>query len=185
MPARMRNLLLLSAIGVISACDAGIFIRVGNDYDEVEAEALALIDDVAALEDTAVEDMPAGDAVYAGYFAGTVSIGADDENVVGDLNLTADFDFETIDGSIDNLIGETEGGIAGSLDVFNGDIVLNGFSADIDGTMTLGIEDYDIEGAALGTFKGDSADALEGILGGDVYQGVDDVGDISGSLAAQ
>ncbi len=175
---RTRNAGIL--ILAVSACSTPLTSTITNE-DLAEIQALN-----TAIEDLAVDTNPGdvpdnGTATYSGYM--TTSAG-NDSNIVGDLNLTADFDAGTVSGTADNINlllspnpDVNSQSLAGSLNVSNGTITGTAIAADLTGNLSgvaSGLNatlsaDLDLNGEIMSSsVDGTSSDIITGGITGDI-----------------
>ncbi|MBL4811895.1 MAG: transferrin-binding protein-like solute binding protein [Rhodobacteraceae bacterium] len=168
-------------IGILSVCAlvAGCGGRVETAIDNLERaeEANAMLTSALLLEETAPEDMPvSGSAVYNGYAlivtaeAGspvTVDDFGDENGILGDVQITANFGTGTVDGEMTNFISQSDA-IGG--DAYTGQISIMGaidsveqnlFEADMRGALTDPNGDtLNINGDLYGAFVGADAGTI-------------------------
>jgi len=135
---------------------------------------------------TRTEAMPTGSGSYTGNWG----IGFDDNDVViiGDMALNADFDGNTLTGTVSNLQGDENGT---ALDIQNSLSITSSIAANsrLQGTATGVInvegENYNVESSLEGAFGGDNADALVGTTNGLVTNPDNSQDSFSGYFAAE
>ncbi|MGR3371546.1 MAG: transferrin-binding protein-like solute binding protein [Pseudooceanicola nanhaiensis] len=164
-------------LAVLAACGGpGAILPDDPDltYDEMLTEGRAIFDSVASTPVTPEADMPAsGTARYAGIVAiaqGSPLSGIDDGELLGTMEMDADFAGDAISGRMGNFREDfTDTAHEGELALANGQITGNGFTADISGELTPtggGTTSYD--GAMSGRFRGAGAEIVEGDVSGTV-----------------
>lgn len=129
--------------------------------------------------------MPSGSATYAGKWG----IGAEESDVVvvGDLNMVAAFDSNTITGTVSNLTGDDNGTtlvLGNSLDVLT-NINGNKIQGTANGTLTLGRENYVVNSSLQGAFGGTAAQIAIGETYATVKNPDGSTDDFSGLFAAE
>ena len=167
---------LVLALGAfaLSGCAAVKLGRTLNDFEDVKSEVNAL---------DATTSMPtSGSATYTGTTQITGSF--DDSNVVvlGDTTMTANFATARITGEIDDIVGADlndrqkerfdDGKLGafaiarvaergdGSIEIKNGVITGNTFTAETDGAFFMDGLNYRVEGGVDGEFRGSGANAI-------------------------
>ncbi|EYD77678.1 hypothetical protein Rumeso_00844 [Rubellimicrobium mesophilum DSM 19309] len=142
-------------------------------FDEAHESNGVLTERVLDMPVTDVADLPTtGAAVYDGY-AGLGMGTTRNTALVGEASLTADFRQGTVTGTLDNFVGQVDGGsykaFDGSLDVRRGHVggaAGNGFAADVSGELSRGVDHVVVDGGLIGDFHsrgGDEAVALRGM----------------------
>lgn len=155
------------------------------------AEERLLMGRVDDLELTPVRDMPSGSATYDGMATLRYSIGRTDrgilnDSLLGDLQLTADFDSGTIAGEAINWESEIVGGpIPGRLSL-EAEVRGNGLDGVANGTFINDGRTVDITNAAMaGRFLGDDGAALAGRFEGVATMRNGAYGDVLGTFAGE
>ncbi|MGR3197522.1 MAG: transferrin-binding protein-like solute binding protein [Paracoccus sp. (in: a-proteobacteria)] len=182
----MMKPLAIGALMTLAACGGG-----GEDsvaeYADDAARADRIIDQTERLTRTLAAAMPTrGRAEYDGV-VGLAFGGAPDSlqsaQMIGDLELDADFGAGTIRGEMDDFNTRDGRELDGELRIGNGRITGSGFTGTASGTLTGGAGAPGAVGAAIGgEFLGHGAEAVAGAgtgtsAGGDVgllFRGVRD-----------
>ena len=188
------TLSILLAAGTLSACvggggggdtDPGVTPGVPTDdgtrtFEERVAAGAALADRLEAQGLTDVADMPtSGTATYVGA-AGIVTDasrkGIDTTNiteanveVIGDLEMTADFASSSVSGQIDNFEGADGARFPGAAIISGGVISGNTLEADLGGSVNVYGTDETFTGTMRGDFTGAAADGVVGNMDGVLY----------------
>jgi hypothetical protein len=162
----MRIAILGSALAVtfLAGCDGSTLATDQQDYDSVAQAYNDMRADVLAMPVSSGATMPnRGTATYDGY--STISIPGTSRNtaLVGDASLRADFGNGSLTGSLDNFIGQVNGGTiqdyAGSIGIREGDIGViraENLTADIKGAVSIpGGDSVGINGEIEGRFRDD------------------------------
>ena len=127
-----------------------------SEYASDSIRASQLISQNASLAQTDASAMPStGYAEYDGIVG--MAFGATPESIasaeiIGELDLTANFATNTISGEFDDFDTSSGQALSGQLIVSNGQIVGSDFTADITGTLT---GTTNAPGAVSGTIDGD------------------------------
>lgn len=164
-----------AALAVLSACgDTGVEDEL-TFGEMVEANA-DMAERVAGLPSTRARDMPVrGSSTFDGYAALTMQTERRTD-LVGTARLTADFEDQTIRGSLRDFQGRVNGSgvqdLEGRLRLSDGDIGLataSAFGADLDGELTAeNGRVVGVDGSVVGNFRsedGRGAQALTAISG--------------------
>jgi hypothetical protein len=176
-----KKILILPAILALSACGGGGGGGGGSDFATRGVQAANLLADYGNAPLTQVANMPTGTFNYkgvAGINFGNVSIDyiASNAEILADANLQANFDDNTISGSFTNFIDYTNTRGAGQVDLRNGTITGNEFTANATGSVTTNGNPLVVQGVLNGGFLGASADALtgrfDGTYGGNTVSGL-------------
>lgn len=138
------------------------------------------------------EDMPlTGSASYQGaaFFTDGSVMDAQRANatMVSEVELTADFARSSISGAFTNFHSADDSvkDLEGRLEVSDGQISDNLFDANLDGTFSSSRGDQTFDGVMAGTFLGEGAEAVSGLLEGEVTNtGTQDSSQMSGSFIA-
>lgn len=154
--------LVVAMAGTLSACGSN-----GVSYGELETQGEALIAKYEETDVTPEGQMPTeGTATYRGVAA--LGEGTTEQDVYGKMTMTADFGANTIGGKITNL-REPEGAIGGSLDITEGVITGNTFTADVNGDVTVSGEGVaTVDAGASGVFLGENYEAIAADIGGTI-----------------
>lgn len=161
------------ALVVTAGCSASTA-TVGRSAMDVAADEEAAlqqrVDDLFATDgNTQQTELPAGTATYTGLVHGFSGGGtAPDVEYYADLSLEADFDTDSVSGTVDNFRTDMTGftapsgsaAVAGAISTGPGDALL-GFSANATLTGTDRSADYTIT-TTSGNFVGDNAEAARG-----------------------
>jgi len=139
-----------------------------NDIDDINDQTATLDELIDTLDPTPVAAMPlSGTARYEGTaFVDYTYEGGNDDRVGGELVLDADFAQAAVTGRIDGVASEDFGSLDGKLDITNGAISGNGFTADVDGAVGNFLTDVRVDGTMTGGFLGDDAQAVSGAISG-------------------
>jgi hypothetical protein len=193
--------LLVPGLLALTACSETTAPVAPDPFDDfllASNTAMALVDEVQALSNTAFTDIPVSGAVSFQGFGGLVienssETEADDIFVVGDARLTADFDDNTMTGSVTNLLAaefagsellDISGEIAiGGTESFLGDDVddnrtnrPNQWYADYAADLIIEGDTYAVEGALTGDFVGTRTAPAEGLSPIRAISAIDDQG---------
>ena len=162
-----KSLSLMGAVSMslaLSACGSS------DSFAKMEDRGTALAAKYADTAPTAA--MPeAGTATYKGYAGYSENPEAETADYMSNVTLNANFDDAKIDGSLTNFRDANNGKLAGSVDVTDGMIDGNGFSAALSGTLSQGGESGAITGTMDGTFYGEGAEAVAGGMEGEITSG--------------
>ena len=120
--------------------------------------------------DTDAENMPVGTFTYNSVLVfdyGAANFVGQDGSVLltgqftGDATLEADFTNSTVTGAITNFVDSANKHSSGTVDISNGKIVTNTFSADASGTITDSVKGPALlEGSMSGRFAGEAANSF-------------------------
>lgn len=178
---KTKALLLLTTAGFLAACGGSSTSSSGAGFAELGLKGANLVADWGDAAATPIGSMPTGTFNYsgvAGFNYGNFSNSyiASNAEAVADVNLQANFSSNTITGRITNFVDYTDTAGAGAIDLRNGVITGNGFSADATGTVTYLGTPLVAQGQIAGAFVGPNADALlgriDGTWGGDTISGI-------------
>lgn len=186
---------VLITVATLSACGSS-----SNDEPPTFAaydSAFATLDaDAAAEANTPESGIPPGQVEYEGVARGTLVLaGRTDYEILGDLEMRADFDSDAVTGSITDFVTSDDEAVAGTLDLSDGQVgrgVTAGVIAvDATGTLTdpLG-RDVEVDADMLGRLRGADGAFVTGTFDGDLSStdgtGATITGDIrNGSFAAE
>jgi hypothetical protein len=149
-----------SASGTVSSTEAA------REFTSDLSRAKRLLDTNAALAPTAPDMLPGGRAEFDGQVAmvfGTAPATFQAADLVGDVDLNADFRTGTITGWLDDFNTRDGQRIRGDLDLRNGQITGNAFTADFDGRLfDAPAAPGNVSGAIEGTFLGAGASGVSG-----------------------
>ncbi len=172
-------LLALGACGVISD---------NPDYNQQAIDGARLLNQFAALPITPPSSVPdTGSATYFGIAGFTYDdVLATDEqyDLLADVEVTADFDANSVSGRMSSF-NSVDGNVSGSLDIKNGAIVGNVFTADA--VANLGLPDgvtQNIDMDVNGLFRAAGAGAVAGTGNGTYTNSDNTSGDIYVSFGA-
>lgn len=175
----------LAATALFAGCGGGD----GLTFDERVAQAEAFADRVFTDYPDATPEgtpLPPGEATYNGYAGVDTFIEGEAEFFIGDLEMVAVFGDPSISGQIDNIAGEFSGPVAGTIDIESAPIdALNEYFADVSGAVTVDGVTYTVIGDSEGGFGGPDFEAVAGDLLGEVYDGLDLVGDFGGTYVGE
>lgn len=172
--------LMLGGLLVLAACSGG---GGGGDdpvteYNEDAARAARIIADTENLTRTSAASMPVrGRAEYDGVVGlafGGIPTSLQEADMIGEMDLDADFSAGTIRGEMDDFNTRDGRELQGELRVTDGRIDGSGFSGTARGTLTGGATAPGaVDDTIGGEFLGHGADALAGSgagtsAGGDV-----------------
>ena len=150
------------------------FIRIDDDqFQNLEPEAQRLVERFYEIyEENNLADTLVGAATYEGDVG--MLVGDDRTALLGDIVLNADFDAQTIAGTLDSFELLEGGGqsIDGELALSNGQVDTNAksFAAGIGGTLTdpsVTDGDYTFDGSMKGAFAGSGGEEVLGTMEGD------------------
>lgn len=162
-----KSLSLMGAVSMslaLSACGSS------DSFAKMEDRATALA--VKYAEPTATETMPTeGTATYKGYAGYSDNPDAENADYMSNVTLNANFADATIDGSLTNFRDANNRKLAGSVDVTDGTIVDNEFSANLSGTLSQDDESGIVSGDMYGAFLGEGAEAVVGAMSGGINIG--------------
>ena len=127
---------------------------------------------------TDAENIPVGTFTYNGVLVfdhGDANFPGEDGSVLltgdytGDATLEADFTNSTVTGAITNFVNKDNEYPSGTVEIFNGKIVTNTFSADANGTLFLSDRDPALlAGAMNGLFAGAAANSFNASFFGEL-----------------
>jgi hypothetical protein len=149
-----------SASGTVSSTEAA------REFTSDLSQAQRLLDINSALAPTAPDTLPGGRAEFDGKVAmvfGNALATFEAADLLGDVDLEADFRTGTIRGWLDDF--NTRGGesVRGDIYLRNGQITGSDFAADIDGRLTgPAAAPGNVSGAIEGTFLGAGASGAAG-----------------------
>jgi hypothetical protein len=148
------------ASGTVSSTEAA------REFSSDLSRAQRLLDTNAALAPTAPDMLPGGRAEFDGQVGvvfGTAPATFQAADLVGDVDLIADFRSGTITGWLDDFNTRDGQRIRGDLDLRNGQIAGNAFTADFDGRLTgAPTAPGNVSGAIAGRFLGAAASGASG-----------------------
>jgi hypothetical protein len=148
------------ASGTVSSAEAA------REFASDLSRAERLLDINSALAPTAPDRLPGGRAVFdgqVGMLFGTAPATFQAADLVGDVDLIADFRSGTITGWLDDFNTRDGQRIRGDLDLRNGQIAGNTFSADFTGRLSGGpAAPGNVSGAIDGTFLGAGTNGVSG-----------------------
>ena len=141
--------------------------------------------------DTDAENMPVGTFTYNSVLVFDYGAGNNDSqngsvlltgNFTGDATLEADFTNSTVTGAITNFVASGSVSVpSGTVEIFNGEIVTNTFTADASGTLTDSVNGpVLLEGNMTGLFAGEAANSFNANFGGEL-NGVAVSGELMGT----
>ena len=133
--------------------------------------SVQLLDYWAELSPTSAAQMPtAGSATYNGFALAIVDEGgANEDGLISDAQLTANFAGKSISGSLSNFSSDSHGALSGSLTVAGGTISGPAYTgATVTGTLTdnPGSDTLTVSASSTGAFFGDSAGLILGDISG-------------------
>lgn len=157
--------LTLGLVLLLPACEA---LEGDNDIDDINDQTATLDELIDTLDPTPVGAMPlSGSARYEGTaFVDYTYEGGNTDRVGGEMVLDADFAQAAVSGRIDSVASDDFGSLDGKLDITNGAISGNGFTADVDGEVGNFLADVRVDGTMTGGFLGDDAQAVSGGISG-------------------
>lgn len=176
MNAKRMSVFLLAAL-TLGACGSGGGVASGTSGTVSSTEAARefesdlsrgerLLDINAALAPTAPDMLPGGRAVFDGQVGmvfGSTPATFQAADLVGDVDLIADFRTGTITGWLDDFNTRDGQRIRGDLDLRNGRITGNTFTADFNGRLNgAPAAPGNVSGAIDGTFLGSGANGVSG-----------------------
>jgi hypothetical protein len=174
----------------LGACDE-VTVVDELSYAELAAENAAMVRRVTDLPVTAAADLPVtGSATYEGYAALDMQTERATA-MVGEVEITADFDDATLSGTMDEFQGRVNGSaeqeLEGELTLSDGDIGIgtpSGFTVEVEGELEANNGDVlAVDGTVLGSFRGeDGPDALLAVaVGGTDFtlNGTESEGDLA------
>lgn len=139
------------------------------NFEQMASDGRAMLQNLENTDETPVAAMPTtGTATYNGVAAFGDSADpeylAENADILGRLQMEANFASETISGQIDNIrhINDPEQPAAGSVQISNGTIDNNAFTADMSGHLIVENEEIVVTGEMAGDFLGDDAEVLAG-----------------------
>jgi hypothetical protein len=174
----MKYLLIMPALALLTACGGG---GISSNFASKGLQAANLIADYGYAPYTSTNNMPTGTYNYtgvAGFNFGNVTNDyiARNAEALGDVSLQANFNSNSISGTMTNFVDYNNIRGVGQLDLRNGAISGNAFSANVTGTVTLNGTPLVIQSNLIGGFSGNSADALigrmDGTWGGSRFSGL-------------
>lgn len=177
------KLAVIPAIFALSACGGGSggVMTANTDFADRGVQAANLLADYGNEPLTQIANMPQGTFNYsgvAGFSFGNVSNQYIATNAEGlaDVNLQANFTNNTITGSLTNFVDYENTRGAGQVDLRNGTITGNEFTANATGSVTYLGTPLVAQGTINGGFVGNNADALigrfDGTWGGSTVSGL-------------
>lgn len=161
----VKNLSAIPVLFALSACGGGG--GNGQDFASLGVQGANLLADYGNEPATQVADMPGGSFNYSGVAAfnfGDYSLSyvAANAEVLAEANLQANFGADAISGSLTNFVDADNIKGEGRIDLRNGVISGNQFSASGTGSVTYAGDPLVAQGSINGVFVGDSAQALIG-----------------------
>lgn len=137
------------------------------DFNQQAVDALRFINDLEDLPVTAADDLPSGTVAYSGLasFNYDAPRTADGVDLLADMTLTADFDTNRVEGTIDRF-NSPSGNVSGSVDVTDGAIVLNALQANGEGTIVEGDTSTELTFELLGQFRDTDGSVATGEIEG-------------------
>jgi hypothetical protein len=148
------------ASGTVSSPEAA------REFTSDLSRAQRLLDTNSALALTAPDMLPGGRAEFDGHVAmafGTAPATFQTADLVGDVDLIADFRSGTITGWLDDFNTRDGQRIRGDLDLRDGRIAGNAFTADFDGRLTgPAAAPGNVSGELAGNFRGAGASGVSG-----------------------
>ncbi|VDC29186.1 transferrin-binding protein-like solute binding protein [Pseudogemmobacter humi] len=162
-----RSLTLIASAAALSACAGGGSDSPAAEYAADSARGAGLVVQTDRLAPTPAGAMPArGSAEYEGIVGmafGAAPASLASAQMIGELDLRANFASGTITGELDDFNTSSGQEMHGTLRLSGGQIAGSGFTADIDGRLTgpAGAPG-NVSGAIDGDFLGAGADALAG-----------------------
>ena len=183
---KVSQLAVFPTVLALSACSSGGGsdsggADVSSEFATKGVQAANLIADYGDAPLTPVGNMPTGTFVYegvAGFNFGDVSNEyiASNAEALADVTLQADFDNASISGNLTNFVDYTNTKAAGQVDLRNGTIAGNEFTADATGSATYNGNPLVVQGTVDGDFVGPSGNAaigrIEGTWGGSTVSGL-------------
>ena len=177
---------VISVFGILTlaSCggDGGLLGFESEGFSTLSTEAFTLSRELSTAQATPIANMPTGTFVYNGVTA--FELGPDNHdpavmltaNMKADTRLRADFTNNTIIGSMTGYYNSDNELGSGSVDLSDGTIVENRFTANAYGILTTNSDNVAVSGNLTGAFLGDTANSLganfSGSIGGDVVSGV-------------
>lgn len=164
--ARPTTCLVLAGCFLMSACASsggggGGAGGSSASLAQMEREASRLTERAYELDATPTADMPTtGTATYNGLFVALEEYSPRDWDIVGRVNLTADFDNNEIGGSVSDVRRYDGVNYASAVRVENGVIVGNDFAADVAGDLDAQGSTTNLDGRIYGEFQGANAEML-------------------------
>lgn len=176
-----KYLAILPALALLSACGGGGTSTNFVGFATKGVQAANLVADYGSAPLTSVANMPSGTYNYTGV-GGFVFGNRSNEYIatqalaLGDVNLQANFTTNTISGSLTNFVDYNNIPGAGQVNLRNGVINGNVFSADATGSVTNNGIPLVVQADLVGGFYGNSANALlgrmDGTWGGNTVSGL-------------
>lgn len=141
-------------------------------YDTWDENGVNVLDGVAVIGTETTADVIASkaNATYSGFS----EIWVNDEGLLSDLEMAADFNAGTISGSLTNFVlsNDTSISVPGTVNMESANIVGNGFAGDILSTGA-GLAGQEFTGIYNGKFYGPNGEEVAGVLAG---SNVDNIG---------
>ncbi|MEL6570340.1 MAG: hypothetical protein AAFQ64_01695 [Pseudomonadota bacterium] len=163
-----------SEMGIIST---GILTDVevpsNEDLEGLPADVQALVNDFVTTNEsiTQTETRPSGTATYTGDYGFGFDTADNDTVVVGDMTMSANFDLGTINGTVTNLSGQSEGmalTISNDLTVLAAIDNVSDIAGTVAGDVELEGETYSLSASIDGAFGGTNAETALGTTMGEV-----------------
>jgi hypothetical protein len=153
------------------------------DFNKQGIEAVRFINQLEDLPETA--EMPTtGSVEYRGVAAFTYDAPLSDANpgvdLFADMTMTADFDTNSIEGTIDSF-NSPNGNVSGTVDVTDGAIVSNIMQANGSGTIVDGDTSTALTLDLTGQFRDEDGSVVTGVISGEYTEG-ETVGDVFGTF---
>jgi hypothetical protein len=174
----MKNTVLLTCTALtLMGCGGGGSV----DFATRGIQGANLVSDWSPVARTSAQSLPSGTFNYqgvAGFKLGNQSTEAivTTADALASASITANFDQDTISGKLTDFVDYTNTRGAGEVNLRNGSISGNTFSADATGSVTYLGTPLVVQGVVGGEFRGSSADAvgarIDGFWGGQVVSGV-------------
>ena len=168
----------LPVLALLAACGGG---GTSANFATKGVQAANLVADYGSAPLTSIANMPSGTYNYTGV-GGFVFGNRTNEYIatqalaLGDVNLQANFTTNTISGSLTNFVDYNNIPGAGQVNLRNGVINGNVFSADATGSVTANGIPLVVQADLVGGFYGNSANAvlgrMDGTWGGDTVSGL-------------
>jgi len=168
----------LPVLSLLAACGGG---GTSANFATKGVQAANLVADYGSAPLTSIANMPSGTYNYTGV-GGFVFGNRTNEYIatqalaLGDVNLQANFTTNTISGSLTNFVDYNNIPGAGQVNLRNGVINGNVFSADATGSVTENGIPLVVQADLVGGFYGNSANAvlgrMDGTWGGNTASGL-------------
>lgn len=175
MTTTIRAVLGLGLLAGFAGCDEFAFddppSAAEQAYLALQDETLALGETIAGLDVTPAADLPVtGSATYSGTarIALDPLAGGEGSDLIGQVQITADFETASLSGQADGFHGSIDGGdvtaFDGQLFLSQGEIDASGggdqIGANLNGTLSGGGDTLVVDGGVTGNFLGEAPDAL-------------------------